>query len=338
MTSFANKYSSIFIEDEALSYPLTSHVLDSFPNSEIIPINNYKDIFFRKSQSFELQKKSQSLILAVKKDPFIYSSSKFAQSCGYKNFYYASLALNCIYDCEYCYLQGMHPSANIVAYVNIDDCYAEVKQLTQCLERAEEIIFLSLSYDTDLLASESIIPYCKSWVSITQRNKSLLTEIRTKSANWKPLTKIKPSPNILLSWTFSPQNIINKHEPLTPSLKNRIKAAHTLANKGWRVRFCFDPIFFSDDWQKDYEECVNQVFHNFPITQLNDITIGSFRMSSVHLRNSRKNRPGTHLLHQDWHTNQNIASEYPDHQIQMNNFMHKILSNWVSPTKISWWN
>jgi len=29
--------------------------------------------------------------------------------------------LNCVYDCEYCYLQGMYPSANIVVFVNFED-------------------------------------------------------------------------------------------------------------------------------------------------------------------------------------------------------------------------
>ena len=33
---------------------------------------------------------------------------------------------NCIYDCDYCYLQGMYPSANIVVFVNHEDFFDAV--------------------------------------------------------------------------------------------------------------------------------------------------------------------------------------------------------------------
>ena len=36
--------------------------------------------------------------------------------------------MNCVFDCEYCYLKGMYPSANLVVFVNLEDIFAEVEK------------------------------------------------------------------------------------------------------------------------------------------------------------------------------------------------------------------
>ena len=58
------------------------------------------------------------LILAIKKPPFIYKGTDILQDGGFKNFYYNTPFLNCLYNCDYCFLQGMYPSANMVVFVN----------------------------------------------------------------------------------------------------------------------------------------------------------------------------------------------------------------------------
>lgn len=37
--------------------------------------------------------------------------------------------MNCIFDCEYCYLKGMYPSGNLVVFVNLEDIFAELESL-----------------------------------------------------------------------------------------------------------------------------------------------------------------------------------------------------------------
>ena len=59
--------------------------------------------------------------------------------------------MNCIYDCEYCYLKGMYQSAHLVIFVNLEDIFAEVKKII-----AQHEMYLCVSYDTDLLALEEI--------------------------------------------------------------------------------------------------------------------------------------------------------------------------------------
>ena len=59
---------------------------------------------------------------------------------------------NCIYDCSYCFLQGMYSSANFVLFVNYEDFVLEIKKL---ISKKENITFFS-GYDCDSLALENI--------------------------------------------------------------------------------------------------------------------------------------------------------------------------------------
>ena len=37
--------------------------------------------------------------------------------------------LNCIYDCNYCFLQGMFNSANYLVFVNYEDYFKEIEKI-----------------------------------------------------------------------------------------------------------------------------------------------------------------------------------------------------------------
>ena len=60
--------------------------------------------------------------------------------------------LNCIFDCQYCFLQGMYNSSNIVCFVNVEDFAKE-------FSRMECGSMIALSYETDLIAHHNIVPY-----------------------------------------------------------------------------------------------------------------------------------------------------------------------------------
>jgi spore photoproduct lyase len=189
--------------------------MEKFPNAVNIETDHYKDIFNRNNQDFQTQKASQKLILAVKRDKLIYEGAKVCQNFGHKHFYYTSSVLNCIYNCDYCYLQGMFPSANIVVFVNIEDYLAQVELLLK-----EHPIYLTVSYDTDLLAFEGIYPFTAQWIGFAGKSPGLTVEIRTKSANYRPFP-LTANENTILAWTF-PDEIAGRHEKNTPSLASSL--------------------------------------------------------------------------------------------------------------------
>ncbi len=99
-------------------------------------INHYKDIFNRSHQDFAAQKKAPSLILAKKTGTLIYKGAPVCQNFGNEHFYYTSCMMNCIYHCDYCYLQGMYPSGHVVVFVNLEDYFKELEALKSDAKRS----------------------------------------------------------------------------------------------------------------------------------------------------------------------------------------------------------
>ena len=66
-----------------------------------------------------LKKNKPSMILAKKNKNFLLETPKKFTLGGKKN-YYISHMYNCIFDFQYCYLQGMFNSANYVIFVNYE--------------------------------------------------------------------------------------------------------------------------------------------------------------------------------------------------------------------------
>lgn len=274
-TSMFKSFSHIYIEEGIWDHFRTKEIVSKFPNAIKIPIRHYKDSFNRNSQNFRIQKLSPKLILAEKKDQYLYPGSDFSPNFSHPHFYYNTLALNCIYDCEYCYLQGMFPSANLVLFVNWEDFFSETKQF---LEKNGSL-YLALSYDTDLLALESFFKATESWIQFANEEPNLTMEIRTKSTNFQSISHLTPNPNIVLAWTISPQNVIDSIEHGTPSLQARIKTIQKAIQAGWKVRICIDPILRVPDWKTHYQSLAETLGKELNPEGISELSVGGFRMN-----------------------------------------------------------
>jgi spore photoproduct lyase len=279
-----NPYSRIYIEKRALEYPIAKKVIEKYSKSTIIECNHYKDIFSRYSSDYREQKKSPKLILAIKDDNYIYKGSDLIQDQGEKNFFYTPIVLNCIYDCDYCFLQGMYTSAYTVIFVNIDDFFKAVDDRLSGLDS----MFLSISYDTDLLAIESATGICKEWIEYASSKNNLKIEIRTKSANFDKLKDIDIPKNILFTWTLSPQLIIDKYEHKTPSLEKRVISLNSAISKGAIVSIVIDPILKIKEFEKVYKEFFEYIFTHIDSTKIDSAIIGTFRMSNNYFKSIKK--------------------------------------------------
>lgn len=168
------KILNIYVEKQALDYQLTKNILSQNSNANVIKIDHYKDVFSRPKQNVLLQKESQSLILAVKKDEILYEGAPVCQDFGNKNFYYCSSVMNCVCNCEYCFLKGMYESGNLVVFVNLEDYFAKIKNDNK---------YICISYDTDLFPLESTLGYIKKWIDFACENNEVTLEVRTKCKN-----------------------------------------------------------------------------------------------------------------------------------------------------------
>ncbi len=309
----ANFFREIYIETAAVSYPFAQKILAQFKNRAPIEISSYKEIFNRPRQNVRLQKQNPALILAVKEPPFLYPGPEVCQNFGYTQFYYTSLLLNCFYDCEYCYLQGMYTSADIVAFVNLEDFQAAI----QAIASLEAPPLLALSYDTDLLALHSILPFLEDFYPFMAQQPGVDFEIRSKSASQAFLKKHLPLPNLFLAYTLTPQPIIEQLEHKTPSLKARLVAIKTALEQGYTLRLCFDPIIIDQQFVSGYEDFFTEVFQAIgkdavDSQQLVDISYGFFRMNRDFFQRIRKNRPDSQIFRQSFAPSEVISYSSED--------------------------
>lgn len=324
----------IYIEKKAYDYDLTQKILTSMNASshQQVLIEHYKDVFNRSNQSFHQQKQAPSLILAVKEGTLVYEGAPVCQNFGHPYFYYTSCMMNCIYDCEYCYLQGMYPSANLVLFVNLEDIFEEVRKLLK-----QHPVYLCISYDTDLLALESILGVVHKWIHLVEQEPELTIELRTKSANLNCILDTQPNPRFVLAWTLSPEPMVQHYEHRTASLNARLTSIQKALALGYPVRLCFDPMLYSHDWQKQYKELIQKTADSIDFNQVTDISLGVFRISADYMSILRRQRPDSAIVHYPYVNDHGVFHMETKQSIAMIQWMKKQLSAYVPEEKLFLW-
>lgn len=325
-------FSHIYIERSILNHPTAVRILSRFPGAGIIEIKHYKDVFSRSGQNFLMQKQSPSLILAGKQDNFLYRGAPVCQDFGHNHFYYTPLVMNCIYDCEYCYLQGMYSSGNIVVFVNLDDYFLQVEKMLM-----EHPVYLCISYDTDLLALEQKLGFVREWISFAGKHPDLTVEVRTKSANIKAIEDLEPLNNVIFAWTLSPEAVQKNFEHNTPALNQRISCIKKALDKGFVTRICFDPIIYSKDWLSSFTEMVEKTFSEIPAERITDVSIGVFRISRDYLKRMRKNRPDSLITQYPYEYDNGVYHYGRELSDSMISSAAGVISRYIPPEKIYVW-
>ena len=106
----------IYIESQAKSYPLAQKILSKFADAYIIEIDHYKNIFDKNIWAKSL---ANAIILSKQQNIPIFPTPA---NYGYpwKSFFFKSI-LNCIFDCQYCYLKWAFKTRFPTIFVNYQD-------------------------------------------------------------------------------------------------------------------------------------------------------------------------------------------------------------------------
>ena len=293
----------MYIEEGALGYPAAIRVLEKLPKAVRINVSHYKEVFCRKGQQYSVQKASPKLILAVQ-TKFLRPGSPMCEDYGRARFHYATQTMNCPYDCEYCFLSGMYPSANAVLFVNTRDYFRHIAESGLLPMR------LSLSLDGDMLATEGLHGFAGEWIGFCRENPGLTVEIRTKSDHKADFGK--PIDNVVFAFTLSPDDIIAKYERRAPCLDARLGAALCAAQAGWRVRLCVDPVIKTENWRDSYSDMAvktRAVLDGKGLKNIN-VSVGAFRATEDVFKKMTKSRPDSWLLSQGFVKSQKCGVSY----------------------------
>jgi len=281
-------FSHIYVEKRALGYPLTQKILSTFPGSKVIEIRHYKDVFNRKHQDFKVQAASRKLVLAVNDGQRIFETAPVCQDFDAERTFYSENAMNCIFDCEYCFLKGMYPGANLVVFVNLRDFEKDVDELLR-----EGPVHINTSYETDIPAINGFTGLSDFWTDLAAKREDLTIELRTKSAP----SSFAVSERIIYAFSLSPEEITERFEHGTAPLKVRLEAIKRAMQQGAAVRLCFDPVIYVSDYRECYGRFMDQVISAIDLSKVRDVSIGTFRISKDYLKQLRRNSEGSCVLY-----------------------------------------
>ena len=266
---------TIYVEKKIKNLKKTKNICKLVKPRNLIVCENYREVFNIKNQNFKIQKQKPALILAKKYKSFLNIVPKNFTIGGDESFYFSHM-LNCIYDCRYCFLQGMLRSANYVIFINYKDFLKSIEEKI-ISSNAKNIHFFS-GYDCDSLALEPITKFGKYMLKNLKKYPNIILEFRTKSTQINFLLKRIPHPNVVLAFSISPNEIINIYENKTPKLLKRLNAIKKLQVAGWKIGLRFDPIIYCENFKRIYKNFFELIFNLIDKNQVHSITIGSFRM------------------------------------------------------------
>ena len=265
----------IYIEEAVLEHPRAHAIMQHFPDASVTVCARYGEIFNRRAQNFRLQKIKPALILAEKFANHVLPSPP-EYAIGAEQNYYFSHMLNCIYDCRYCFLQGMYQSAHYVVFVNYEDFIDAITDKI-CSAGDASVHFFS-GYDCDSLALDPVTGFVNEFLPVFRAHPGALLELRTKSTQIRSLLAQEPLPNCIIAYSFTPSEIASAIEHKTPPVSKRLLALQRLQAHGWQIGLRIDPLIYQEGVKEQYERLFEQVFEYVDTGLLHSVSLGSFRL------------------------------------------------------------
>ncbi|MBC7430208.1 MAG: hypothetical protein H7336_16460, partial [Bacteriovorax sp.] len=107
----------IYVENQLINHPRVLEILKKYPNSKVHNIDKVEDVFGRVKKPYLQKRSNLNLFLGEKKGQLVKLAPPAYGLSGEPHYYFVH-AYNCIYECNYCYLQGYFHSPDIVLYLN----------------------------------------------------------------------------------------------------------------------------------------------------------------------------------------------------------------------------
>ena len=277
----------LYIEKQAKDYKQTNHIISKFKNADIVWIDNYKNIFDKKMWDFSVEK---SIIVAKLTSAVITDAPK---NYGHNNetSYFFKTSLNCVYDCSYCFLKGAFKNDMQVYFVNYEEIKQEIVEKIRWISSSwkgevpqrgdggdyelkiksdynNALWFYSSDY-SDILWMDYLSGFMQEFVPFFEEQAGTMMEVRTKSANIKPILDLWFVPkNTEFSFSLNPQELIKKYESWTSSLDERIESINVLLRKWYKVWLRFLPLLPVKNYRETYREFVQEVAEKIDMSKI----------------------------------------------------------------------
>ncbi|MFV1992576.1 MAG: radical SAM protein [Acidiferrobacterales bacterium] len=317
---------TIYIEESVRDHARTREICNRYKDAKIIYCRQYTEIFNRKAQNFRIQKQNPALILARKFKNFVLPAPESYGIGSSKNYYFSHM-LNCLYDCRYCFLQGMYRSAFYVLFVNYEDFQDEIIDINN---KSGEDTWFFTGYDCDSLALEPVTGFMEFFSPFFKNITGARFELRTKSTQVSTLLSQTPLDNCVVAFSLSPDSIARALEHRAPTLEKRINAIKKLQHAGWQIGLRFDPVIYMDGYKEVYSDFFRKVFSQIDAPSLHSVSLGAFRLPETYFKNIRKIFPDELLFAGPLEKRSGMVSYEKQFESQLLEFCESSILDYVS--------
>lgn len=291
----SSMFEKIFIENHLMDNEITKRILKNFPKVPIKKLNKIEDVWGRVKKPYLQKRESLNLFIGEKKGELV-KETPDAYGIGPEKHFYFIHAYNCIYECQYCYLQGYFNTPDIVLFVNHDDI---IKDMQTIVDEDNDSWFHAGEFSDSLALSHLTLEWDQYW-DFFKKNKKAKLELRTKAVNLKSIIDLEPLENVYITFTLAGFKEGKLFDLKTPSVKARLSAIKKLADKGFKIGLHFDPIIYTDTTMQSYKELVDEIVKVIPAPQLGYISIGVVRFTKDVYREVEKNYGDSQMLQQNF--------------------------------------
>ena len=288
----------VFVEEDIAEHRQTKKILAQLNPKKVELIENYNNIWGQVKKPYLQKRQELNLFIAKKRGQLIKLAPDAYGAKGGPHYYFIH-AFNCIYECEYCYLQGYFHTPDLVFFINHDDILAEMENILEHHQEASQVWFHGGEF-SDSLALSHLTQELDTYFKFFYRHPRAHLELRTKSANIRVLKSLAPSSNIIVSYSLSPSQHLNEMDRKTPGLKARLRAIKELSKCHYRIGIHLDPIIDSPCLEQQYGELLSDLEEALSWEQLAYVSLGVVRFTSSVYRQVEKNYPHSSIRQQEF--------------------------------------
>lgn len=324
---------TLYIEQAVEAHPRTQTIVARYPKAKRILIERYSEVFNSHAQNFRTQKQNPSLILAAKHNKRVHPTPLQYETGGGAHYYFSHM-LNCVYDCRYCFLQGMLRSAHYLLFVNYEDFLDDINTLAQQHANDDKPVWFFSGYDCDSLAYEPVTQFADFFVPAFRDFPNAVLELRTKSTQIRSLLNREVQSNVVVACSLSPDNVAREIELGAPPLSKRVEALKKLQRQGWRIGLRFDPIIWHEAYQDSYHRMLDLVFGELNAELLDSVTLGGFRLPKGFYKIMHKLHPEHWLFSAGLHEHEGMVAYLPDIEAEVFNVLTNLCQQYITKDKL----
>lgn len=285
-------FKRIFIEKQVLDSQLAINIKKRFEN-KIEIIDNYEDFWGKKRKPYLDKRTNLDLYIAKKKGQLV---KEAPNAYGLKEdlHYYFIHTYNCIYECEYCFLQGYFKTPDIVLFANHDEIIQKMKEILE--QNPNKTAWFHAGEFSDSLALSHFTQEFEYYFNFLEQNPNAKIEYRTKSVNIHQIKKLKPLKNAYISFSLSPEGQAQSFDLKCPITQTRIKAIHELLSLGFEIGIHFDPIIYHENIIEEYQALLQNLFDHPQAKRISYFSLGVVRFTKDVYQEVLNNYPHSKLL------------------------------------------